>query len=271
MIQKLEHLLVSEFDPGFEKRARFIFEAIEVYKPKKVLDAGCGRGFYSHGASFYPFVQDIQGFDVNDQYLALAKKHCRDKKIKLRKADIYNLPYPDGSFDFIIFSEVLEHLTNEKNALGELKRVLKKDGIIALTVPNEQFPFLWDPLNWTLMKLFHAHVSKDIWWLAGIWADHKRLYSSSKLCKLLDKQSFNIIVYQQTIHWSWPFSHLMLYGIGKNMVERLGFSSVSRFEFKQPSIFFSLLAQFIKLPSTFLDKIFPISSSVNICVLVKKK
>lgn len=271
MIHKLEHLLAKEFDPGFEQRARFIFNAIEIHKPKKILDAGCGRGFYSHAASFFPFVQEVQGFDVNKSYIRIAKSHCTDKRIHIQKANIYKLPYPNDYFDMIIFSEVLEHLPHEEYALNELSRVLKKEGFIALTVPNVKFPFLWDPLNWTLMRIFHTHVPKDIWWLAGMWADHNRLYSFVQLKKLLIKSSFTVVQKKESVHWSWPFTHLMLYGIGKNIIERLGITAVSRFEFKPPSALLSFGARFIKFPSVFLDRRFPIPSSVNICVLIKKK
>lgn len=271
MIQKLEHLLANEFDPGFEQRARFIFKAIEFYKPKKILDAGCGRGFYSHAVSFFPFVQEIQSFDVNESYIHLAKSHCTDKRIHIQQANIYKLPYPDNYFDLIIFSEVLEHLPHEVNALSELSRVLKKGGCIALTVPNERFPFLWDPLNWILMKLCNTHISKDIWWLAGMWADHNRLYTFAQLKGLFAKSSFTVVQKKESVHWSWPFTHFILYGIGKNIIERLGVTAASRFEFKSPSILLSFGARFIKFPSVFLDQIVPTTSSVNICALIKKK
>ena len=271
MIKQLNHLLASEFDPGFEQRARFIFENIEKYKPKKILDAGCGRGFYSHAVSFYPFINEIQGFDINESYLRLAISHCTDSRITLKKADLYHLPYPDSYFDFIIFSEVLEHLIDEKKALQELKRVLKKNGVIALSVPNIQFPFLWDPLNWLLMRLFNTHIDKNIWWLAGIWADHESLYSQDELKKIITDNSFMVKRVKNVIHWSWPFSHFILYGIGKNIVERLEFPGVSRFEFKQPNPIVVLFAYIMKLPSTLLDRIFPSASSVNICTLIEKK
>ena len=46
MLKKLENLLKSEIDPVFAKRAEFIFEEVEKIKTQKILDAGCGRGFY---------------------------------------------------------------------------------------------------------------------------------------------------------------------------------------------------------------------------------
>jgi len=270
MIKQLSALLDKEFDPGFEARARFIFQLIHKNKPKYVLDAGCGRGFYSHAISFFSFIKKIESFDINESYLELAMSHCTDKRIHIQKANIFRLPYPDNYFDFIIFSEVLEHLSNEKKALQELRRVLKSGGKIALTVPNRSFPFLWDPLNWFLMNFFNTHISKDVWWLAGIWADHIRLYSVEDLLRFLNKQSFKIKSQKNIIHWSWPFAHFILYGVGKNIIERLGIYSVSRFEFTTQSMITRIIARIMRFPSSILDKRFPTSSSVNICVVLEK-
>jgi len=49
----------------------------------------------------------------------------------------YNiLPYPDGSFNLITFTEVIEHLENHRHALREIHRVLKPGGIVIVTTPN---------------------------------------------------------------------------------------------------------------------------------------
>lgn len=270
MIQQLNLLLASEFDPGFAARAQFIFDTLDKNKSQKVLDAGCGRGFYSHAFSFFPFVTEIQSFDINESYVKRAKSHCTDKRIHIKKASIYELPYPDGYFDFIVFSEVLEHLVDEKKALQELRRVLKKNGVIALTVPDVQFPFLWDPLNWLLMRLFKTHISKDIWWLAGIWADHERLYSLKELKKTIEVNSFKIDRVERVVHWSWPFAHFILYGIGKNLIERLGLEMGNRFSYTKKNGVMLALASIMKAPSTYLDSTLPLSASVNICALLKK-
>lgn len=69
-----------------------------------------------------------------------------DKDVKI-KMDITNISYPDESFDFIYCSHVLEHIEDDRKAMKELNRVLKKDGWAILLVPimtenptEEHFP-----------------------------------------------------------------------------------------------------------------------------------
>ena len=51
------------------------------------------------------------------------------------KADICDLPFLDNSYDFILCNHVLEHIINDKKAMRELYRVLKKNGIGIFQVP----------------------------------------------------------------------------------------------------------------------------------------
>jgi len=267
--EKLKILLKNEIDPAFAKRAEYIFNKISDKKPKKILDVGCGRGFYVFGCSLFNFIKEIHGLDNNDEYLKIAKRNCVDKRIKLRKGNAYSLPYPDKYFDFIICSEVLEHLKNDNKGLQELHRVLKPKGTLIITVPNKNFPFLWDPLNWLLMKVFKTHINKDIWWLAGIWADHERLYDEKDIINKVNENGFKILDSQRIINFCWPFSHFLLYGIGKNLVERLKFNSFNRFNFNGKKTISYYLGCLISLPSS-LIKNYNKDPSVNISLLIQK-
>jgi len=270
MLKQLRVLLNNEFDPAFAKRAEDIFETVEQLKPGKILDAGCGRGFYSHSLSLFPFVKEIHGVDINTEYISIAKKHCTDKKIKLTKASLCSLPYPDDYFDYIVFSEVLEHISDEEKALNELRRVLKKGGIMSITVPHDNYPFLWDPLNWLLEKTTKRHIPKHIWWLAGIWADHERLYSEENLLSLIRKTHYKIKSSHRTLNWCWPFSHFLLYGLGKNILSLFHIREFNRFDFYPKKSIIQLLAKLFSFPSFFLDKKIPLQSSVNIILTVQK-
>ncbi len=269
MRKNLQNLLRAEIDPAFAKRAEAIFNWIDRTKPQRVLDAGCGRGFYVNALQFFSFIKEIHGCDINEHYLKIAQNNVRDRRIKITRASLYVLPYPDGYFDCIVCSEVLEHLKKDSRALQELKRVLKPKGLLLITVPNMNFPFLWDPLNWFLMKIFHTHVNKNIWWLAGIWADHERLYTKKEIIDLLQKSKLKIEEIHLVVRWCWPFSHFLLYGIGKNIVERLKLQSFNRFScpvVKKGS----LLAKIILLPSDLLDRTEPKKVSVNIVIKSQK-
>ena len=49
--------------------------------------------------------------------------------------DIQNIPYPDGSFDLVFASHVLEYVENDRQAIKEIKRVLRPGGLAFLPVP----------------------------------------------------------------------------------------------------------------------------------------
>lgn len=253
MLKRLENLLQAEVDPAFAKRARFILETVVKEKPKVLLDIGCGRGFYVHALTIFPFPEQIYGIDIQKDYLNQAKKNARDKRVHLQVGSVYKLPFPSNSIDFIICSEVFEHLEDEKKALAEIKRVLKKNGSAVFTVPNENFPFFWDPVNWILMRGFKTHVNKDIWWAAGIWAGHERLYTKETLKNALQDQEMRVITVKSYLTNCWPFSHFILYGIGKNLVERANLSSFSRFR-DEPSLLTRSVAGIFSFPSKFDKK-----------------
>lgn len=79
-----------------------------------------------------------------------------------------DLPFPDGTFDRVIASEVLEHVPDDRRAMSELARVLRPGGVLAVTVPR-WFPEL---VNWALDDEYHAPAA-----VGG----HVRIYRESAL------------------------------------------------------------------------------------------
>ena len=102
------------------------------YLPKqkqlKILDAGCGPGA---ALVYLAKFGDVIGVDVSDEALKFAKKRG-----KVVKGDIANLPFEDETFDVVTCLDVLYHKwVNTKKAFHEIKRVLKKGGILLLREP----------------------------------------------------------------------------------------------------------------------------------------
>lgn len=59
----------------------------------------------------------------------------RDRTDVDHRVDLQSLPFPDGSFDFVFASHVLEHVPDDRRALGELRRILRPGGVAVLPVP----------------------------------------------------------------------------------------------------------------------------------------
>jgi len=78
-----------------------------------------------------------------------------------------------------------------------------------------------------------------VWWLAGIWADHRRLYSDEELAKKVRRAGLKVEKCWQTTSFCFPFSHFLFYGLGKNLVEKGWFSSLNRFKSGKGTNFFS--------------------------------
>ena len=65
--------------------------------------------------------------------------------------DAHRLPFPDGAFDAVILSEVLEHIPDDRHAIAEVARILRPGGTLAVTVPR------WWPerVCWALSDAYH--------------------------------------------------------------------------------------------------------------------
>jgi len=84
------------------------------------------------------------------------------------RGDALRLPFRDGTFDRIICSEVLEHISDDRAAIAELCRVLKPGGTIAVTVPS----WLPEKLCWWLSAEYHAPLAEG---------GHVRIYTEDLL------------------------------------------------------------------------------------------
>ncbi len=215
--QTIARMVRNEADMAFKRRVHTIFEWVPPDPDAIILDAGCGRGFY---LNYYRYVSPVRlvGLELEDDIIRKAQSnigHLPD--ITLVRANIYRLPFPDNYFSAIIASEILEHLDDDGAALRELYRVLKPGGIVAITVPNANYPFLWDPINKTLETIFNRKIRKGP--LAGIWANHVRLYTMPELRRPVRAAGFTIEAERAFTHWSFPFIHNLVYGVGKPLLE----------------------------------------------------
>jgi SAM-dependent methyltransferase len=127
---------------GQERRLGMMLAAAGERINGDVLVDGCGVGLYlerlaeSGGRAF--------GLDIEfDRVL-----EARQRGLAVTCARGEGLPFPDGSLDFVLSHEVIEHVEDDRRAVQEMVRVLRPGGRIALFAPNRGYPFETHGIYW---------------------------------------------------------------------------------------------------------------------------
>ena len=103
-----------------------------VIKGKDVLEIATGPGLLAKHIAYA--ANKMTATDYSEGMIAEAKKGEYSSNLIFEVADAVNLPYDDSSFDVVLIANALHVMPNPEKALAEIKRVLKKNGI--LIAPN---------------------------------------------------------------------------------------------------------------------------------------
>lgn len=143
------------------------------YQNKKMLDIGCGMGWFELIADLKG-CDSIYGIEISEQDLLAAKKNINNNKIHFKVGDATNIPFTDNFFDTVVSWEVIEHVPKqaENKMFQEVNRVLKVGGSFYLSTPH----------NSILSK-----ITDPAWWLLG-----HRHYSDRQLINFGQQNGFQI-------------------------------------------------------------------------------
>ena len=111
---------------------------------KSVLDVGCGPGNLTADIAELVHPGAVVGIDIAGDVIEVAKAEFASRSISFEVADIYSLNYQDDSFDVVHAHQVLQHLGNPIAALHEMKRVVKKTGLVAVR-DSDYGQMTWGP------------------------------------------------------------------------------------------------------------------------------
>jgi SAM-dependent methyltransferase len=138
----------------------------------KILDVGCGQGYILSGVKAPP--SDLYGIDMETRAIEAAGNWVAGGSFCL--ADARSIPFKADAFDYLICTEVLEHIVHG-DVVAECYRVLKPTGTALFTVPNGKGAA--GKINPTHLRLFTSRSIVGILEAAGfeiITVEHFGLY-----------------------------------------------------------------------------------------------
>ena len=189
----------SDFDSKMNmydtnKRLNIIFNLLlpGSLKDQTVLDAGCGTGWFSEKAINKG--ANVFSLDIGYNLLKIVQRKCKSYLIN---GSLINLPIADNSFDIVICTEAIEHTTNPEFAFKELCRVLKRNGILIITVPNKFWHWSVVFANYFKLRPYEGYEN---------WCSIKELLRWSYNCNMLVIKIFGFNLFP----FVFPITHKLL-------------------------------------------------------------
>lgn len=126
----------------------------------RLLDVGAGSGTIT--ASFAKYMPEghLTATDISDEILEQASQHAESKGVRnitFQKASVFELPFPDASFDVTHAHQVLCHLDVPTVAIREMLRVTRPGGIVALRESDMRMWCIWPDLK-PLLQFYELNV-----------------------------------------------------------------------------------------------------------------
>jgi ubiquinone/menaquinone biosynthesis C-methylase UbiE len=119
--------------------ARDLDFVIPYLKPgMSIIDCGCGPGSITADLAALVAPGAVVGIDIEPRQLEAAERLAQDRgltNITFQQASIYQIPFPDATFDVAVAHFVLEHVSDPLRGLREMRRVLRSGGVAAIKDP----------------------------------------------------------------------------------------------------------------------------------------
>ncbi len=136
-----------------------ITEQLEVSKPLRILDVGCGTGYTTTGVLKASCAFQVVGIDQNSEQLRRAERNLKNEKRRtsLVRGDVNHLPFKSECFETVVSAGAIEYFPDPEKAIEEMARVAKMLGQVIIAGPR---------LDWfrrlLLDKVFYTPAEQDL-------------------------------------------------------------------------------------------------------------
>jgi ubiquinone/menaquinone biosynthesis C-methylase UbiE len=135
-------------------------QLLSIPKGKSILDAGAGECQYKKFCEHLSYTsQDLGEYDGRGDSIGLQTKKWDNTKLDII-CDIINMPLDSGRFDYVLCTEVLEHVPFPDQAIREMSRVLKPGGSLIVSSPF---------CSQTHFAPFHFCTGFNIYWYKAVF------------------------------------------------------------------------------------------------------
>jgi len=179
-------------------RVKKIFQELGNIKGKKLLDVGCEAGYITIKLAQKGAI--VTAIDLIEEPIKELRRNLKNTKLKISLcvADAAKLPFKDKTFDIVLATEVIEHITKLNDFIAGAYRVLKPNGRLLITFPNEN-----------LRQKLYPFVS-----LFGIKAEVEdqvtlKNYKAEEIIKLFSRKF--TLTKHYLLPWWCPITHLMIF------------------------------------------------------------
>lgn len=111
--------------------------ASEFCKSKTVLDIASGEGYGSNILS--NFADHVTGVDIDEKTIELATNKYRKRNLEFKVGRADKIPVLSNTIDVVVSFETLEHHDKHDEMMNEIKRVLKRNGILIISTPDKKY------------------------------------------------------------------------------------------------------------------------------------
>jgi ubiquinone/menaquinone biosynthesis C-methylase UbiE len=133
----LEYVRTRESQLSFQCQRRIALEFLAGAQGK-LLEVGCGPAVMM--PDLLAMGCEVQGVDVSGEMVRRGRQrmagHPLERRCRLDVGDVERLQFPDASFDAVLCMGVLEYLPGHAQALAEISRVLRPNGVAVFSMPN---------------------------------------------------------------------------------------------------------------------------------------
>lgn len=171
------------WDEAHEKMYNDFCEKFIIGKKGRILDVGCGLGYFIKKISIFPNWK-VYGYEISKSAAEFARNKLNLENVYCGKVEKAN--FSEKSFDIITMWDVIEHLPDPNPVLKHANLILKDEGFLFIHTPNVKIQ-----LPKAKFKKLIKGMRPDLHYLEA--SDHINIYSPSAIKTILNKNGFGKI------------------------------------------------------------------------------